>query len=522
MRRWAAVAVLLSGCAARQLPTSDKVPTAIVGARVFDGETVLEKATVVFAGDRILSAGPSAGVPEGALVLDGSGKTVLPGLIDAHFHMLSRQALASSLAFGVTTVLDHHGPGLPAIRKEQGEAGSDTEADVRGAIQIVTAPGGLHAQRGIRVREVSTADECKAAVDALVAQGADWVKLVIDDGHAMLAKARAPTLSAEVAKACVDEAHARGKKAVAHATSLSESKVALEAGVDGLVHGVVDAPLDEAFLALAKARSAFVVPTLGVELGSGPARQGPSLLKDAALQPYLMPFEDAFMLNATFPTGVLADYKAETLFGNALALQAAGVPVLAGTDNGNPGVAAGSSLHGELELLVRAGLTPVQALQAATSAPARAFGLADRGRIAPGLRADLLVVDGDPTKDITATRNIWAIFKRGKAFDRAPTRARADVERQALQSYEAKDFKGEEAALAAWLQDHPNDVELLYQLACARSMGGQREAALAALEAVVKLVPGIQRRAAVDSDFAGLKDDPAFKALGALPAEPPK
>ena len=94
------------------------------------------------------------------------------------------------------------------------------------------------------------------------------------------------------------------------------------------------------------------------------------------------------------------------------------MPILAGTDAPNPGTAHGVALHRELALLVRAGLTPTEALTAATAGPARAFGLDDRGRIAPGLRADLLLVDGDPTRDITATRQIAAIWKGGVPVER--------------------------------------------------------------------------------------------------------
>jgi imidazolonepropionase-like amidohydrolase len=99
-------------------------------------------------------------------------------------------------------------------------------------------------------------------------------------------------------------------------------------------------------------------------------------------------------------------------------LRQAGVPLLAGTDSPNPGTAPGPSIHRELELLVRAGLTPVEALRAATSAPARAFGLEDRGQIAVGQRADLVLVRGDPTTDILATRDIVRIWKGGHEFDR--------------------------------------------------------------------------------------------------------
>jgi len=107
-------------------------------------------------------------------------------------------------------------------------------------------------------------------------------------------------------------------------------------------------------------------------------------------------------------------------------LVAAGVPILAGSDTPNPGTAHGASLHRELELLVQAGLTPEQALVAATSAPARAFKLADRGRIAPGMRADMILVAGDPLKDITDTRNLVRIWKGGIPFERpVPTQAPA-------------------------------------------------------------------------------------------------
>ena len=103
------------------------------------------------------------------------------------------------------------------------------------------------------------------------------------------------------------------------------------------------------------------------------------------------------------------------------------MPILAGTDAINPGTAHGASIHRELELLVAAGLSPSEALAAATSVPASIFGLSGRGRIAPGARADLVLVDGDPTTDIKATRRIVGVWKQGRAIDR-------DAYRKALQS----------------------------------------------------------------------------------------
>ena len=105
------------------------------------------------------------------------------------------------------------------------------------------------------------------------------------------------------------------------------------------------------------------------------------------------------------------------------------MPILAGTDAPNPGTAHGASIHRELELLVRAGLAPIEALRAATSAPAKAFSLLDRGRVAAGLRADLLLVHGDPTRDIRATRDIAAIWKTGHIVDRETYRDEIRVAR---------------------------------------------------------------------------------------------
>jgi hypothetical protein len=117
-------------------------------------------------------------------------------------------------------------------------------------------------------------------------------------------------------------------------------------------------------------------------------------------------------------------------------LKAARVPILAGTDAGNPGTTQGASLHGELELLVRAGLTPAEALHAATAAAAAAFHLDDRGQIAPGKRADLVLVAGDPTADIRQTRDIVAVWKAGHPIDRVAWKASVakQIEDQAKQA----------------------------------------------------------------------------------------
>ncbi|NRQ36116.1 amidohydrolase family protein, partial [Nonomuraea sp. NN258] len=145
----------------------------------------------------------------------------------------------------------------------------------------------------------------------------------------------------------------------------------------------------EAFAARAAAYGVFVVTTLTYFESLAGVRD---------------PAQDAVPVPAGGPANALHA---------ARALHEAGVPLLAGTDANPYAPVHGESLHRELYLLTLAGLTPEQALAAATGAPARHFGLADRGRVAPGLRADLLLVDGDPTSDITATRAIAGIWRRG-------------------------------------------------------------------------------------------------------------
>ncbi|WP_043804545.1 CIA30 family protein, partial [Arenimonas malthae] len=218
------------------------------------------------------------------------------------------------------------------------------------------------------------------------------------------------------------------------------------AGADGLVHVFQDVPADEAIVALARGRGAFVVPTLSVvaAFAGEPAPLG----ADARLAPWLSAAQ-----REGLAAGMHAGPPVAHLLANAREsvrrLHAGGVRILAGTDAPNPGTTQGASMHGELAWLVSAGLTPREALVAATSAPADAFGLADRGRIAPGLRADLVLVEGDPTRDITATRAIVAVWKNGARIDR---RAVVDEARPALQGV-LGDFEREDAAGPAgqWL-----------------------------------------------------------------------
>lgn len=387
--------------------------------RVFDGARVLEATDVLVRDGKIAAIGKKLPAPKGIEVVNGAGKTLLPGLIDAHTHAWG-DALEQALLFGVTTELDMFTSAgfASSMREEQARGRGSARADLFSAGTLVTAPGGHGTQFGVPIATISSPDEAQAFVDARVAEGSDWIKIVCDDGSAYGKKT--PTLSAATLRAVVDAAHQRKKLAVAHIGTLADARMAIAAGVDGLVHLFIDREPDPELGRFISRHKAFVIPTLVVLQSVTGTAGGATLVDDVRLAPYLNAASRAG-LASSFPQRPGSPPRryaaAET---SVRQLVAAKVPILAGSDAPNPGTAHGAALHRELELLVKAGLTPVQALTAATSAPARAFRLTDRGRIATGLRADLLLVDGDPTRDITATRAIAGVWKGGVTLDRAP------------------------------------------------------------------------------------------------------
>src|ERR1017187_4960769 len=397
-------------------------------ARVFDGAQVLPHATIVVRNGRIAAVGPQVQAPDSARVIDARGKTLLPGLIDSHTHVFGPEVLRAALVFGVTTELDMFMSDavLINIREELALAETLGIADLHSAGTLVTAPGGHGTEYGLPIPTLSSPEQAQAFVDARIAEGSDYIKIVYDDGKAF--GISFPTLGQETLKAVIAAAHARKKLAVVHIGSLQGAREAVEAGADGLAHLFTDRPPDAGFGRFVASHHAFVVPTLTVLESVAGRGGGAALAGDPALAPYLSPGGHA-ELSRTFPAlpGAATNYAAAEEA--VRQLRAAHAPVLAGTDAPNPGTTHGASLHRELELLVKAGLTPTEALAAATSVPAKQFGLEDRGTIAPGKRADLLLVDGDPTADIKATRKIAGVWKLGVAVDRDAYRTEMEKER---------------------------------------------------------------------------------------------
>jgi imidazolonepropionase-like amidohydrolase len=376
---------------------------------VFDGSRTIRHTNVLIRDGIIRSVNQRMTFPATALIVDGRGKTLLPGFFDSHVHLGSRQIelfLRDALDFGVTTELEMWGSAESvALRKKMVGHGLPGIADLRTAATGITVPKGHPTQMGgPPFPTLGPDDDVQAFVDARITEGADYIKIIYE--HAF------PTLTKKQLADVVDAAHRRRKLVVVHISAQTDARDAIAAGVDGLAHIFADSAPQADFAEFAAAHHVFVIATLSVlEMVTG-APEKPWWQDVSTIAPYLTTSMKT-TLEMKFPSNFGRNQKLTNALAAVRALQQAGVPILAGTDAPAPGLAHGISIHRELELLVNAGLTPRQALTAATSAPATAFGFQDRGRIRPGLRADLVLVNGDPTVDIKATHDIVGIWKLG-------------------------------------------------------------------------------------------------------------
>jgi imidazolonepropionase-like amidohydrolase len=383
--------------------------TVYEGARVIvgDGSAPIENAAFVVEGGRITQVGRAGQVkaPTGAARMSLTGKTVMPAIIDTHTHMGdTREGVVDLLRrkayFGVGAVMS---------------LGTDP-GDFAFKLRDERIPDGarlLTAGRGITMPEpgrsdvpywVTTEAEARKAVQELAAQKVDIVKIWVDDRNGKYKK-----LTPELYTAVIDEAHKHGLRVTVHVYYLDDAKGLLKAGVDAFAHGVRDKEVDEELLAMLKQRPNFVlVPNM-------PDR---GVAADVSwLADHVSPGE-----LKKLQAGAVDRPAAQQAFGiqaRSLAkMNAAGLKIALGTDGAVPW-----SHHFELEDMVAAGLTPHQAVVAATGNAAEFLRLKDHGTIAAGKSADFLVLDANPLDDITNTRKIADVYLRGARLDRAAMRA---------------------------------------------------------------------------------------------------
>ncbi|MCH8477839.1 MAG: amidohydrolase family protein [Wenzhouxiangella sp.] len=345
---------------------------------------------------------PAADLP----LLDLGDRTLLPGLIDAHVHAFGT-ALVDALNFGVTTVLDQANDSalIETLRQAAG-------AQLFASGPPATAPGGHGTQYGYTPPPVTGPADAADFARTIEEAGSDWMKIIIERG---MGNWRMPSLDRDTVAALVTAAEQVGLKPVAHVSELETAHWAIAAGAHGLVHIFADQPADDALLALMVADHRFIVPTL-VVMESVAGMVGTDIENDDRIGPWLSA-EQRGSLAQRWP-GPRNPVLRQRVLENVRAMHAAGIPILAGSDAPNPGTAHGLSLHRELALLIEAGLSTSEALAAATALPARHFGLDDRGLLEPGRRAALLVIDGDPREDISATLDIHAIWQAGQPVAR--------------------------------------------------------------------------------------------------------
>ena len=396
-------------------------PLLLHADRLFDGERAQTDAAILIDGGLVRWAGPRARVPASAKgareerVPDGA--TLLPGLINCHIHLtlsgvpdiaadakasdsvLALRALVNAvrgLEAGVTTVRDLGAPSYASIELGRAIARGDfVGPNVVAAGRGITSTGGHGLEIG---READGADEVRRAVREQLHAGASVIKLFSTGG--ILGGGASPDISQltlEETRAAVEEGHSRGLRVTTHALAAKGMRTAIEAGVDSIGHAAL---LDAETIRLCKEKNVAIVPTLAAirAILAHPTELGEAVMDRAR---------------------VVSSRHQESIRG----AHKAGVTIAAGTDAGTPFNYA-EHFSVELGALVEIGMTPEEALRAATSVAAGVIGRSDVGRIVEGTRADFVAVPGDPLRDIGAMRSVLGVWKDGQRLAGSSVRPR--------------------------------------------------------------------------------------------------
>lgn len=428
----------------------------ITGVSIVDpvrGTTSAPQDIVVESG-RIATIAPTGSVSaaRGATRVDGMGRFAIPGLSDVHAHVgeggigpqddtTRARALRQFLRYGVTTIFVPGATGagdaaFPELRQRCRSRVIECPG-LYGSGSILTAPGShpvstifgmpddvapeIVESRGVTV--LRPGRDIDALIAAKAAAGVDAIKIIIEDGPPPWYPK--PRLSDEQIAKVIAAAHARSLPVFAHVSSSRLTRVAVEAGIDGIMHGPIEPLPDDVIKRMAERRT-WYVPTLSLYDGILTWAR-----KQRETDPYaLAGVEPSAIESLTAPSflGSAAESEAAALeylrhaSENLRRAAASGVPIALGTDVNNPFVFPGCSAHEELAWMVRAGLTPAQALHAGTAGAAAFLRASDRiGAIAPGFEADLVLLSGNPLERIENSRRVVSVIADGRVIEQAVT-----------------------------------------------------------------------------------------------------
>lgn len=399
-----------------ELNTSISRTFIIRNVQFYDGNKRQESVDVSVVDFRVAAIGVDlqnqSEVPE----IDGTGKTLLPGLIDSHTHAY-QTALQEALNYGVTTELDMFT--MPSFANEQQlrrDVLHNTEsADLFSATILATSPGGHGTEYGFDIPVLDSVKQVPGFVAQRIEQGADYIKAVYSSEKSTIKYS--PSISDDILKALIEVTHQHNKLLVVHVDDLISAREAIEFGADGIIHSFMDQVADDSFVKLMATNNAFIIPTLSVQASVAQLAEGKSLLASLTSNDYLTR-QQRSQLTASFPDFGIPIQGFQNALASVKRLSEANVTVLAGSDAPNPGTTHGLSLHGELALLQKAGLTNEQVIHSATGAVSKVFPVGSRGRLEVGELATMVLVNGNPFKNIAATKNITQIWKNGEAYVR--------------------------------------------------------------------------------------------------------